>query len=119
MMRALGWPLIIIVSALGATLVVIGDIGAPLRPIIIFWFVLVCPGMAFVRLLRLEERITELTLAVALSVTLGTIVAEVMVLNRIWSPQGGLFVLVGLSLSGTIWQIVQLMADHRGRAELP
>src|SRR4051794_8382675 len=64
------WPLVIAVSTLCAVAAALGGWEAPFRPALVLWFVLVCPGMALVRLLRLGEPVTEWTLAVALSVTL-------------------------------------------------
>ena len=73
---------------------------------IALWFLLVCPGMAFARLLRIRDRVREWTLAVALSLVLETILATTMVYARLWSPKGGLGVLMGLSTIGAILQIL-------------
>jgi hypothetical protein len=88
-----------------------GAIGAPMRPVIAFWFLLICPGMAFIRLLHLQGWITELTLAIALSLTLDTLVAETMVLNHLWSPQKGLFGLICLSLAGAALQLIEAVGQ--------
>ena len=42
--------------------------------------------MAFVRLLRIAERMTEVLLAIAFSIAIATIVSETMLLAGIWSP---------------------------------
>jgi hypothetical protein len=68
---------------------------------------MICPGMAFVRLLHIEDFVTELTLAIAFSIALSTIVAETMVLARIWSSEGGFWVLVSISLLGAALQIIK------------
>jgi hypothetical protein len=106
MLRSIWWPIIIIASAIGAGLTMVGNIGLPIRPIITFWFLLICPGMAFVRLLHIEERLTELTLAIALSIATDTIVAETMLYAGVWSPQWGLVVLIGISIAGVVLQII-------------
>ncbi len=113
MMRSIGWPLVIIASALGAGLMMFSNTVSPLRPVLIFWFLLICPGMAFLRLLRLQERLTELTLAIALSLALDTIVAEAMISARLWSPQAGLVTLIGLSIGGAVLQIIQALEVAR------
>jgi hypothetical protein len=107
MIRLFGWPAIIIASSIGLALAMVGDSGAPIRPLIAFWFLLICPGMAFIRLLHLQEWLTELTLAIALSLTVDTLVAEVMALNHLWSPQWALFGLICLSMAGAVLQLIE------------
>lgn len=103
-MRAQLWSLIIIVSAVAVGLVLIVDVWPPLRQLVGGWFLLVCPGMAFVRLLRLSEAITQWTLAIALSLALDAIVAVSMLYAGLWSPQWGLAALIGVSLIGAVIQ---------------
>jgi mannose/fructose/N-acetylgalactosamine-specific phosphotransferase system component IID len=119
-MRLYGWPAIIIVSSIGVALAMVGDIEAPVRPLIAFWFLLICPGMAFIRLLHLQEWLTELTLAIALSLTMDTLVAEAMVLNHHWSPQWALFGLICLSLVGAALQVIKALGHflHTDRQNL-
>lgn len=120
MPRTVAWPAIIVVSALGAAVLTLADIASPVRPVIALWFLCVCPGMAFVRLLRLEEGLTELTLAIALSLAMNVIVAVVTLYTGLWSPQWGLVVLIGLSLLGVVLQIVTLRPNSQpGRAGEP
>ncbi len=104
-MRSIWWPIIIIASAIGAGLAMVGNIESPIRPVIAFWLLLICPGMAFVRLLHIEERLTELTLAIALSIAIDTIVAEAMLYAGVWSSELGLVVLICLSIVGVALQI--------------
>lgn len=99
------WPIVIIASAVGAGLALLSNVGLPIRAGVTFMFLLICPGMAFVRLLHFEERVTEWVLAIALSLALNTFVAEAMVYAKIWSPEGGFFVLIGLSVIGALLQI--------------
>ncbi len=107
MIRSTWWSLIIILSAIAVALAIVVNAGAPVRPLLVFWFLLVCPGMAFVQMMHIEERLIELVLAIALSIALDTIVAEIMALNKIWSFRGGLFVLICLSLLGAALQIMR------------
>ena len=111
MIRLSAWPVTIIISSLGVALAMSGNIGMPFRPLIAFWFLLVCPGMAFIGLLHLKEHLTELTLAVALSLTLDTLVAEVMALNHMWSSKWGLFGLICLSLVGVTLQLIATLGQ--------
>jgi hypothetical protein len=107
------WPTIIIFSAISVGLVtfVIPDI--PLRPIIVFWFLFVCPGMVVVRFLRLKEPIAEWTLALALSFSIDATVAGIQLYVGRWSPTGTLIILIGLSLGGAFLQFAFLLAGDR------
>ena len=107
MIRSMAWPIIIIISAIALALAVVGTFASPMRTVLAFWFLLVCPGMAFVRLLHLKDGLAQWTLALALSLALDTIVAEIMVLNRLWSTPGGVFALICLSLIGVYLQIME------------
>lgn len=104
------WPVIIVASALGTGLATFRDAAAA-RPALSLWFLLICPGMAFVRLLRLNDAIAQLTLAVALSLALDTIVAVAMLYAGLWSPKGILSVVIALSLLGAALQIDTMGGD--------
>ncbi len=104
-MRTFWWPIIIIVSAIGAGVAAFLDIGAPIQTVIGFWFLLICPGMAYVRLLEIKEFFTELVLAVTLSIAINTIVSQVLVFANLWSPMAGLLVLIDISSVGCILQV--------------
>lgn len=69
------WPLVIGLSAAVAAAAVYADIDAAARAIVVLWFMLVCPGMAIVRLLRLSDPLTEFAIAVALSLAIETVLA--------------------------------------------
>jgi uncharacterized membrane protein len=58
----------------------------PVRAIVTIGFLLVFPGMAIVRLLRLPGTLTQLVLAVALSIAVETAATLVMVYTHAWSP---------------------------------
>jgi uncharacterized membrane protein len=99
------WPTVLVVSTLLALLVTFINLQSPVRVVITFWFLLICPGMAFVRLLRIEDRLIELTLAVALSLSLDIIVVEGMLFFNRWSAELGLGVIAFACLIGTSLQI--------------
>ena len=81
------------------------NIGGPLRPILIFTFLRICPGMAFVRLLHIQNPLSELTIAIGLSLTIDTIIAEIMIYSEIWSPKLGLAALICISTVGALLQL--------------
>jgi heme/copper-type cytochrome/quinol oxidase subunit 4 len=61
--------------------------------------------MAFVRLLRIEDYIIELTIAVALSLAIEALLSMIMIYTETWSPDLGLLVLIGLCVIGVILQL--------------
>lgn len=100
------WPGVILVSAAAASWFFFQGIGSPFRLIATLWFLFVCPGMAFVRLLRLETSSYEWTLAVVMSISIDAIVASLLVYTHSWSMELGMSILVVLSLLGAFLQIV-------------
>lgn len=99
------WPTIIVISAVGVGLVTFRDVESPVRGVIALWFLLICPGMAFTRLLRVSEVFTELALAVALSLAIDAIVAGTMIYAGAWSPEWILVGLISISMIGVAVQI--------------
>ena len=107
------WPIIIILSAGAAELVTFVIPASPMRPIVVIWFLFICPGMAVVRLLRLNEPVVEWTLAIALSIAVDASVAAIQLYTGRWSPTLTLEILIALSLAGAI---VLLATIHSGKA---
>ena len=97
---ALAWPPIISLSALAAALAVVLDWPAPLRPALTTWFVVIGPGMALIRPLRLGSILAETMLAIALSLALAGIVATALVYAGAWSPEVVLSVLIVVAIAG-------------------
>jgi len=88
--------------AVAATVLVFLDVDSPLRVALVAIFLLVCPGLALVRLLRLDDPLLELTLAVAFSLALAGLVAVALLYADLWSPGAGLVILVVITLVGTL-----------------
>jgi uncharacterized membrane protein len=99
------WPVIIIISAVSSGLLVFGDFLPSARYLLSFWFLLVCPGMAYVRLLHIRDSVTEWALAIALSLAIDTVVAMFMLYTGNWSPNGGLVALMAISIGGVALQL--------------
>ncbi len=102
------WPTIIILSAIAAGLVYFVFTDTAIRPIIVFWFLFVCPGMMVVRFLRLKEHVVEWTLAIALSFAIDALVAGIQLYAGKWSPAGALTILMILCLCGAIVQLATI-----------
>lgn len=100
------WPAVILVSAAATGFFFFEGSASPLRLMTTLWFLLVCPGMAFVRLLRLEATRYEWTLAVILSISVDAIVAALLVYTRLRSIGLGLSILIVLSLLGACLQVL-------------
>ncbi len=104
-MRRFIWPLIIIFSSMVAGLLAASSYNAPIRMLFSFWFLLVCPGMAFSRLFRFKEKLAEWVVAIALSIAIDVIVSEIAVTNHLWSLQGMVDTLIFLCLVGVSLQV--------------
>ena len=102
------WPILIMLSALAAGLVNFVFTDVVIRPMIVFWFLFVCPGMVLVRFLRLKEPVAEWTLAIALSFAIDALVAAVFLYAGRWSPLGILSLLIVLTLGGALVRLVSM-----------
>lgn len=107
MNRSTLWALLSLFSALLASLAMLIPFSLPLRPLITFWFLLFCPGLAVISFFHFQDGLTELVLALAFSIALDTLVALTMVEARIWSPFWGITLIVTLSVlaaSAQLWR---------------
>jgi hypothetical protein len=95
------WPLVLFASCLAVAITTYGWTSSPLRPLVTTWFLLVCPGLALMRLLPRRGAVTLFVLAIATSVSLETIVAEAMLETSIWSPRAALAVFIAVTLAGS------------------
>ena len=99
------WPTIIVLSILAVGLVSFVMTDITVRPLIVMWFLFICPGMALVWLLHPEEPVVKWTLAIALSLAIDAIVAGILMYAGQWSPMGTLLILMAISLGGILTQI--------------
>jgi hypothetical protein len=91
--RAAIWPAVIIGSAIAAAVFAFAVPESPVRPFVVVWFVLVCPGMALVRMLRLADPLLELATGIALGIALELLVVVLALYSGVWSPR---WILAGL-----------------------
>lgn len=99
------WPGVIVCSAAVTGLFFFLGLTSPFRLIITLWFLLVCPGMAFVRLMRFNELYYEWTLAIALSISLDAIIACLLLYTGFWSIELGLNIVIMMSILGAALQV--------------
>jgi phage shock protein PspC (stress-responsive transcriptional regulator) len=101
------WPFLI--SALGAFtfVVVLIDLSLPLRAPVVLAFATICPGMALVRLLRLDEPLTEFLLAIVVSLCVAGVLATIAVYLGAWDPRLVLVAVVELTLTALLVDLVR------------
>lgn len=112
MSRSFGWLLIIFVTT--SILIISILTKSFLQPAVTFIFLLICPGMALVLLLNINDFWAELSIALALSISLSAFVAEVMLLSGLWSPRGGLMLLIGLTILGGLSYVLDINGQRTG-----
>jgi hypothetical protein len=66
----------------------------PWAGLIILVFLVICPGLAIVGFLQLRDLVAELTLAVAVSLGLNVVIAQLLVYSGAWSGRVGAAVLI-------------------------
>ena len=103
---SLWWSLTLILSIIAVGLVNFVFTNAIVRPVIVMWFLFVCPGMAVTRLLNLKEGITEWALALALSFSIDAIIASILLYAGMWSPDGILVLLMAFCCCCVIGQAI-------------
>lgn len=113
MRRAIVSPLVLIAIACAMAFMLLANVVSPVRAILSLAFFLICPGMAFVQLLRIEDWIAELTLALALSIALSTLVSEAMIYADAWSPVAAGLGFIGLTLLGSMIQLTRALFAMR------
>jgi hypothetical protein len=94
------WPVVVAASGLAIELVLAFDIHGPLRVVLALWFLMVCPGLPYVRMLRLTSRMVEWPLIVALSLALDTVVTTTLAYVRAWSAADSMLILIAVSVVG-------------------
>jgi hypothetical protein len=80
------WPVVLVAGAVTAPAVSLLLRHSPIRSVLVLAFLLVCPGMAVVRRLRLASGAMELLLAVVMSLAIETALALLMLYAHLWSP---------------------------------
>lgn len=99
------WPVTIIYSSIAAGLVTVVFPGTMLRPALIMWFLIICPGMTVARFFQLET-VMEWTLALALSFAIDAFVAGIVLYASWWSPLRILSILIVFCNIGALMQLV-------------
>jgi hypothetical protein len=85
-------------SALLTALLYAADIGGGVRAAVVVVFLLLGPGLAFVRLLRFHDPMTVGAMAIGASVGLNVVVGTVLLAVGLWTPGRMIAVLVIFTL---------------------
>lgn len=113
MKRFLSWPVIVVLSAGVADLLVWMNTGSPAQVAVVLWFLFVCPGMVAVRFLHLKEPLVEWMLAITLSLAIDTFVAGFLLVVRSWSPQNAFSIILILTVVGAVIEAARLSSVWR------
>jgi hypothetical protein len=105
--RDIGITVVIAAAALSTGLLFVVDADARVRAIVAIAFLIIGPGLALVRLLRFGDPLIEMTLAVAVSLALETVIATALLTNGRWSPGAALTIVILVTMAGIILQIAQ------------
>lgn len=109
------WPAIIFLAALAACIVTYVTPDAQMRAVVVMSFLFICPGMALVRFLRLNDVISEWIIAVSLSFAIDAVVGGLFLYTGHWSLSGILITVLVISFMGATGQLVILhpiVAQH-------
>ena len=106
-LRARLWFVILAAAEAVIAILVYGDAHSSVRVVAVLFFLLIFPGMAWIRLLQLYEPITELTLAIALSVAIDAALPGALVYAGGWSAGAALAAVLALTLAGGVVENVR------------
>lgn len=107
-MTRYAWPVLILIWAAATALVVFADILPAVRPAVVIGFMLICPGMALIRLLRISDTLHEMVFAIGLSLAIDSALASLMLYAGAWNPDRSVAYLIILSVVGALFQIAAL-----------
>jgi len=109
------WPAIILASSVAVAIASLVEANPVVRAPLVLWFSLVCPGLAWVRLLHLGEPLVEAVAAIALSVALSGLTAGAFLYAGHWSPSWIMVALIAITVVGVAVDSPRL----RGRLGTP
>ena len=98
------WPWFVLASSIAVVSFVVLDVDSPIRLFVVVAFLIVAPGTAIVRLLRIPDRIAELTLGIALSAAVDGTVPGVLMYAGFWSSDLALLIVISITLAATFFE---------------
>jgi hypothetical protein len=105
--RSMIWPAAILASGVLTLLMAELDVKSSIRAPLVIWFLTVCPGMAWIRLLHVKDAKLRWTLAITASLLLALMLGMGMLYSNWWSPTWALVVLVAIAGGGVLidWKV--------------
>jgi uncharacterized membrane protein len=100
------WPLVLLISTAAVLLAAFLSWMSPLRALITLWFMVVCPGMALLRVFGLRLPVSGWALAIAFSLALDTAVGIALLYAGKWSWQTGLIILASITVICSLLDLV-------------
>jgi uncharacterized membrane protein len=100
--RHLAWPAMILLSTVAVSVVTYAGIWPSVRPVVALPFLVLCPGMAWARLLRVEPELNQILLAVALSLAIDTIVSTALLYAHQPSAEASVGALIAITVGGLL-----------------
>src|SRR5882762_5666264 len=100
--RSLTWPAAILLSTVAVSVVTYAGIWPSVRPVVALPFLVLCPGMAWARLLRVDTELNTVLVGVALSLAIDTIVSTALLYAHQPSVRVNLGVLVAITVGGLL-----------------
>src|SRR5690242_7230686 len=86
-------------------LIVALDVSPDVRAPVVIGFVLVCPGLAIVRLVGVRSATAQLGVGVAVSVALAILVPAALLYAHAWSPRAALAILVAITIAASTLEV--------------
>jgi hypothetical protein len=103
MIRWWTWPVALLALSAAVQLIFLLDLDFPLRPAVMVGYLLLCPGLALVRLIGVDDPWTEFTLAIGVSIALATTVPALMVyLDHALDADASLVALSGVTVIAVV-----------------
>jgi hypothetical protein len=105
-LRPLAWPLAC-ASLTGVAAAAVLNGGVPsVRAAVVLPFLLVCPGVAVARLLRLRDRVAELVLGLALSAAIDGGVPGILLYAHAWNVRLAFAIICAVTLVASVTDAV-------------
>ncbi len=93
-----------------AGIVLVADVGGPLRAVVMLAFFLVVPGLAAVGFFEPLRPDTRLVLVLAVSIVTTIVVSQILLYAGNWTPELGYSVVALVSLAAISAQVVEVLA---------
>lgn len=101
------WPATIVGLAVVSMVMVLTDWSGPARAPLVLAFAVVCPGMALIRLVRVEEAVPELLLAVVVSLALAAAVPAITFYVGMWSGKLSLLLITEVTALAVVADVLR------------